>query len=50
MAHVMRLWRDDNANGNANVLINYDEGNAHKEVDRHTFSVRMREVAPGLCK
>ena len=28
----------------------YDEGNAHNEVDRHTFVVRMREVAPGLCK
>ena len=50
MAHVTREWRDDNANDNAKVLINYDEGNAHNEVDRHTFSVRMREVAPGLCK
>ena len=50
MAHVTRQWRDDNANDNAKVLINYDEGYAHNEVDRHTFSVRMREVAPGLCK
>ena len=38
------------ANDNAKVLINYDEGNAHNEVDRHTFLVRMREVARGLCK
>ena len=50
MAHVTRQWRDDNANDNAKVLINHDEGNAHNEVDRHTFLVRMREVAPGLCK
>ena len=50
MAHETRQWRDDNANNNAKVLINYDEGNAHNEVDRHKFSVRMREVAPGLCK
>ena len=34
----------------AKVLINCDEGNAHNEVDRHTFLVRIREVAPGLCK
>ena len=32
------------------VMVNYDESNAHNEVDRHTFLVRMREVAPGLCK
>ena len=50
MAHVTRQWRDDNSNNNAKVLINYDEGNAHNEVDRHTFLVRMREVAPGLCR
>ena len=50
MAHVTRQWRDDNANNNAKVLINYDEGNAHYEFDRHPFLVRMREVAPGLCK
>ena len=37
MAHVTKQWRDDNANDNAKVLINYDEGNAHNEVDRHTF-------------
>ena len=50
MAHVTRQWRDDNANDNAKVLINCDDGNAHNEVDRHTFFLRMREVAPGLCK
>ena len=26
MAHVTRHWRDDNANDNAKVLINFDEG------------------------
>ena len=50
MAHVTRQWRDDNSNNNAKVLINYDEGNAHNEVDRHTFLVRMGEVAPGICR
>ncbi len=50
MPHVTRQWRDDNAREGDKVLVNYDEGNAHNEVDRHTFLVRMREVAPGLCK
>ena len=50
MSHVTRHWREDNANDNAKVLINYDEGYANNEVDRHTFLVRMREVALGLCK
>ena len=50
MPHLVRQWRDDNAHDNDKVLINFDEGNAHNEVDRHTFLVRMREVAPGLCK
>ena len=49
MAHVTRQWRDDNANDNAKVLNNHDEGDAHNEVDRHTFLLRMREVALGLC-
>ena len=34
---------------NANILIHYDEGNAHNEVHRHTLLVRMREVAQRLC-
>ena len=32
------------------MLINFDEGNAHNEVDRHTFLTRMRDIAPGICK
>ncbi len=50
MPHLVRQWRDDNAHDDDKILINFDEGNAHNEVDRHTFLVRMREVAPGLCK
>ena len=50
MPHVVRQWRDDNANDNAKVWINFDEGNAHNEVDRHTFLMRMREIAPGMMK
>ena len=49
MAHVTRQWRDDNSDNNAKVLINYDEGIALNEVDRHTFLVRMREVALGCA-
>ena len=50
MPHVVRQWRDDNADDPDKVLINFDEGNAHNEVDRHTFLTRMRELAPGLSK
>ena len=50
MPHVVRQWRDDNANDPDKVLVNFDEGNAHNEVDRHSFLIRMREIAPGICK
>eukprot|EP00959_Pyramimonas_sp_CCMP1952_P019743 417114-Pyramimonas_sp.AAC.1 len=50
MPHLVRQWRDDNANDPDKFLINYDEGNAHNEVDRHTFLTRMRDIAPGICK
>ena len=50
MPHLARQWREDNANVGDKVMINYDEGNAHNEVDRHTFLTRMREVAPGPRK
>ena len=50
MPHVVRQWRDDNAHDPDKVLVNIDEGNAHNEVDRHSFLVRIREIAPGLCK
>ena len=43
MAHVTRQWRGDNANDNAKVLINYDEGNAHNEGGpTHVFSAHER--------
>ncbi len=50
MPHVVRQWRRDNADIPGKLWINFDEGNAHNEVDRHAFLTRMREVAPGLCK
>ncbi len=50
MPYVVRQWREDNANDGCKVWSNFDEGNAHNEVDRHTFLTRMREVAPGVCR
>ena len=50
MPHLVRQWREDNANDTEKVFINFDEGNAHNEVDRHTFLTRMREIVPGLSK
>ena len=50
MSRLLTQCRDDNVNDNATVLINYDEGNAHNEVDRRTLLVRVREVSRGLCK
>ena len=47
MPHIVRQWRFHNREEDDKVLINFDEGNAHNEVDRHTFLTRMREVAPG---
>ena len=31
-------------------MLDTDEGNAHNEVDRHTFLLFAREVAPGICR
>ena len=49
MPHLARQWRQDNAQDPDKILINFDEGNAHNEVDRHTFLTRMRELVPGIC-
>ena len=48
--HVVRQWRQDNVDDPDKLLIIFDEGNAHNEVDRHTFLTRMRDIAPGICK
>ena len=32
------------------IPLDMDEGNAHNEVDRHTFLLRASEVAPGICR
>ena len=50
MPHLARLWLKDNGRNPDKVLLGYDEGNAHNEVDRHHFLKRMWEVAPGLAR
>ena len=50
MAHLARQWMDDHRDDSDRLLLAYDEGNAHNEVDRHTFLRRMGEIAPGLCR
>ena len=50
MPHLARAWMAHNANDPGNVLLNFDEGNVHNEVDRHLFLKRMFEVAPGICR
>ena len=50
MPHLARLWLKDNERNPDKVLLGYDEGNAHNEVDRHLFLKRMWEVAPGLAR
>ena len=50
MPHLTRQWMTHFSGDLDRVLINSDESNAHNEVDRHTFLVRMREVAPGLVR
>ena len=50
MPHLARMWMVHNANDEDKLLLNYDEGNAHNEVDRHTFLQNMAKVAPGICR
>ena len=50
MPHVVRQWHHDFAADPNRVIVSFDEGNAHNEVDRHTFLSRMRELAPGICR
>ena len=50
MPHLSREWRRHFSADPDRVQLAYDEGNAHNEVDRHTFLTRMREICPGICK
>ncbi len=50
MPHLARAWMGYHSNDPDRILLAYDEGNAHNEVDRHTFLNRMSEIAPGICR
>ena len=50
MPHLQRQWAEEFKHDKTRVCLAYDEGNAHNEVDRHTFLCRMREIAPGICR
>ena len=41
----MENFHDDDS-----VLLNFDQGNADNEVNRHTFLSRMREIVPGISR
>ena len=49
-AHSARTLMEQHREYPTRILIDSDEGNAHNEVDRHTFLLRAREVAPGICR
>ena len=50
LPHVACLWQHDFRGDPNRVLLTFDEGNAHNEVDRHAFLTRMRELCPGLSR
>ena len=50
MTHLARGWMEKYREDPTRILLDTDEGNAHNEVDRHTFLLRAREVAPGICR
>ena len=50
MPHLARQWLSDHRDDPDRVLVNSDESNAHNKVDRHTFLMRMREIAPRLSR
>ena len=50
MPHLARHWQQEFKDDRQRVLLSYDQGNAHNEVDRHAFLMRMREIAPGICR
>ena len=50
MSHLAREWPQQHCNDPARLMVDSDESNAHNEVDRHTFLLRMREVCPGVSR
>ena len=50
MPHLARQWREEFRSDQQRVLLSYDQGNAHNEVDRHSFLTRMREIVPGVSR
>jgi len=50
MAHLSREWLKQHCDDPSRLMIDSDKGNAHNEVDRHTFLSRMREVCPGVSR
>ncbi|CAE8723859.1 unnamed protein product, partial [Polarella glacialis] len=50
LPHLARNWMRTFAQDRDRVLVDYDEGNARNEVDRHTFLTRMGVVVPGISR
>lgn len=50
LPHLGRQWLLAHADNPDKVLIDFEEGNAHNEVDRNTFLQRASAVAPGICR
>ena len=50
MPHLARAWMAEFEGDVERVLVDYDEHNAHNEVDRSAFLDRMTAIAPGLAK
>ena len=45
MCHVARSWMAQHCHDLHRILLDTDEGNAHNEVDRHTFLSRASEAS-----
>ena len=50
LPHLARQWRSRYSADPTRVLLTFDKGNAHNEVDRHAFLTRMHELCPGLSR
>ena len=50
MCHLARGWMEQHSGDTHRILLDMDEGNAHNEVDRHTFLLRASELVPSICR
>ena len=50
LPHLARQWFLQHDLDEHRVLVDFDESNAHNQVDRHTFLLRAHEIAPGICR